>query len=1441
MRTDIAFKTASTFCRALLLCAVVGCNAYDPGALKNVGGTVGTGHDGGSATAGIGGNLIDSGLVPDSGYLGTGGVGGGMSGTGGGDPNACHPNPNLNDQVCPMICPEICNGQDDDCDLRIDEGATEICKLDHAKSLCTDAQCMVTECVDNFKDCDGVASTGCESPIDDVDNCGTCGKRCRVTNGMVECSNKKCVQTGCDEGWGDCDKNPADCETQTNTLKNCAGCGVLCENVPNATPSCDTGACGPGVCDMGFDDCNTLPADGCEQPLNTADNCGGCNVKCMFAGSMADCSSGACRATSCDVAAGYADCDMVAENGCESLNSAAHCGACNKICDLTLPRVTAATCANPACQITCADGWGDCDGDPQTGCETPLNSLKNCGMCKTGCSFPNAVADCSTGVCTLDHCNDGFDDCQNGPSDGCETALDTNQNCGKCGMTCVGGKTCSGGMCSSVDCSVPPHNTVDCNGTKCGNCDHTNEADCETDLASNPNNCGACGNVCAFTTMNAATTATLACTSTGCRAQCKPGYGDCNGDYRDGCETQLNTTSNCDACAKPCAIANASAKCTTFTSGHYLCEVNSCATDYADCDMNKTSCESSLSSTTHCGTCATACSLTNASAVCTGGTGAWACTIGSCNQTYFKNCNGTQSDGCEVDARSNVASCGACSNDCRTHAHVAGATCGASACNYTCASGFKDCTSTPGCETDIHTATDCGGCGVPCALANGTASCATGSCVLTGCNSGYLDCDGNSANGCEPLNSLQNCGACNVRCSLANATSTCGTRTCAISTCNTNWADCDGSALNGCERDTRVPSSGGLGPCLPDTGCVKLVYPLSNHTYYFCPMVRTWAAARAQCQQQLLGDLVRIDDQGENDFIKANIGGDSWLGATDANVEGTWRWVDNTAQFWSGMGASAGGVSVGGLYNLWNAGEPNDFAGAEDCAEMLQSGTNAGTWNDADCAGTQRFVCEIQDDLCPADPSKKDPLQCGCGNPDIDADGDGVASCNGQNDKCDNDPNKVAPGQCGCGVADTDTDRDGVADCVDACPTDPAKSASAGQCGCGSADTDTDADGTADCHDACKYDGTHTALPCGLAFTPSNVTPSGLFTGAPDVNASCGGTLTFSTDSAAAITLCGTSITPIVQAQSGGPSVWILPMNRFTQASGTNLRFTGTRPAVLAVANDASVSGTIDVGAQGATPGAGGNVSCAAGTGQGADGAHNGSSNKGDGGGGGGGFGTVGAAGGNGNSGGGGGAAGGAVASTLVPLRGGCRGGAVASGGNVNGAGAGGGAIQILVGGKLTMSATAIVAAAGGGGAKGGAQEDGGGGAGSGGAVFIEALQLAIDPAAWISANGGGGAGGNGANNTAATAGADGIKNSTAPASGGNGGASFNSSGGKGGQGGALAGAATAGSNGSCMFMCGDGGGGGGGGAGRVRIHGVQAGCSVPTATISPAATIACP
>ena len=130
----------------------------------------------------------------------------------------------------------------------------------------------------------------------------------------------------------------------------------------------------------------------------------------------------------------------------------------------------------------------------------------------------------------------------------------------------------------------------------------------------------------------------------------------------------------------------------------------------------------------------------------------------------------------------------------------------------------------------------------------------------------------------------------------------------------------------------------------------------------------------------------------------------------------------------------------------------------------------------ADCIDEGNVI-----DLCPDDPHKWQPGQCGCGFVDdtVADEGDGVPCCADATgkcryDKCPTDDKKTDPGVCGCNEVDditADRDHDGVIDCLDKCPDDPEKTAP-GVCGCGVPDTpervsDPDADGVPSCLDVC--------------------------------------------------------------------------------------------------------------------------------------------------------------------------------------------------------------------------------------------------------------------------------------------------------------------------------------------------------------------------------------
>jgi hypothetical protein len=133
--------------------------------------------------------------------------------------------------------------------------------------------------------------------------------------------------------------------------------------------------------------------------------------------------------------------------------------------------------------------------------------------------------------------------------------------------------------------------------------------------------------------------------------------------------------------------------------------------------------------------CGPICSLFHAVPRCKRG----ACVIDSCDPGYL-DCDGDPSNGCETRG----SSCGPCP------------------------AGFADCdgNASNGCETDLdHDTQSCGGCGVVCGGAHALVACVSGRCALD-CLPGYLDCDGDSSNGCEahvdadPLR----CGACGHAC-----------------------------------------------------------------------------------------------------------------------------------------------------------------------------------------------------------------------------------------------------------------------------------------------------------------------------------------------------------------------------------------------------------------------------------------------------------------------------------------------------------------------------------------------------------------------------------------------------------------------------------------------------------------------------------------------------
>ncbi len=643
---------------------------------------------------------------------------------------------------------------------------------------CVGSVC-VTGCTDSTRCGPGEAccAGGCVDTRANVANCGTCGTVCATPNAAPRCEMGMCRIGECTGASRDCDGTVANgCETNTlEDLTNCGGCGRMCPRPANASPTCTGGTCG-FTCDAGFADCDANAANGCEVDTRSdRTHCGRCMNECTPASGTGACSAGTCTVIACDQ--GFGDCDGNPTNGCEVdvRVSTMHCGTCGTTCPA--PANGAATCSMGRCGVACADGYADCDGNAANGCEVDVRTDNtHCGACGRPCVIPNGTPGCADGVCRVGMCNEGFADCDGDAANGCETDVRTaSANCGRCGNMCLvagGTAACTAGSCVIGGCA-----------TGRGDCDMNAMNGCEIDTQTSATNCGACGRTCVIPN------GTAACRDGRCGVGvCNVGFGDCDGDPTNGCETNLLTTTN------------------------------------------------------HCGLCGNQCVVANGTAACVAG----ACIISACTPT-FANCNNFYGDGCEVGTVSDVNNCGVCRNVCPTPPSGT-RTCIAGICSVgNCAAGTADCDGSlmTGCETNTVTSVlHCGGCGRACAArANATVTCAAGACGFT-CNAGFADCDGIAANGCEVniLTTAGNCGRCGNACSTANGTSACSAGVCGIGACNVGFANCDGLVATGCEVDLRSNSSN-CGSCT--TVCAAPVGGSVACTASAC--VRTCPTGQTNC------------------------------------------------------------------------------------------------------------------------------------------------------------------------------------------------------------------------------------------------------------------------------------------------------------------------------------------------------------------------------------------------------------------------------------------------------------------------------------------------------------------------------------------------------------------------------------------------------------------
>lgn len=303
------------------------------------------------------------------------------------------------DKVCQsgeVICGSDCS------DLSSDANNCGVCgKVCQEDQICSSSECV---CPENTTLC----SDGCVSLKGNPLHCGSCDTVC-TPNQKCDITGEEGSEYSCQDIEGfSCDetseKNTAcwgECFDILTDVKHCGSCSTECYEGWN---------CEEGVCTIHCQEGEEICGKSCVNTKTDNDNCGVCGNECLQ-GYV--CTEGECEFRGDEnCSKGELDC----YGTCKAvMTDKENCGACLRKCGDN------ATCEDGQCVIECTDGMTRCGTPNNYACYNLLTSKTHCGACEGDNIVCKAGQDCVNGAC---ECAAGHFDCDNDPSNGCESTTD---------------------------------------------------------------------------------------------------------------------------------------------------------------------------------------------------------------------------------------------------------------------------------------------------------------------------------------------------------------------------------------------------------------------------------------------------------------------------------------------------------------------------------------------------------------------------------------------------------------------------------------------------------------------------------------------------------------------------------------------------------------------------------------------------------------------------------------------------------------------------------------------------------------------------------------------------------------------------------------------------------------------------------------------------------